>query len=179
MMAQLLSFTAGLVAFVFYMAVFLVLIRLRPGMGWFSLQLAAASIIHVLSSILFSYLLKSFLYWHALGVFSVGWFCFFTLSTAIYVSISARILRTIHKYPGQSLPLEDIFRVCVREPFRERAEFLVASGLAQKGEIGYRITDAGDKNARRVHSLRRLFGMEESGLYSLAEGLKDDKRRKK
>jgi hypothetical protein len=179
MTAQLLSFAAGLVAFVFYVTVFLVIMRFRPGTGWFSLQVAAASIIHILSSMLFSYFLKGFLYWYALGVFSVGWFCFFTFSTAIYVSISARILRTIYKYPGQSLPLEDVFRVCVSEPFRERAEFLVGSGLAQKGEIGYKITDAGVKNALLVLSLRRLFGMEEAGLYALPKGLKHEKRRSK
>jgi hypothetical protein len=101
------------------------------------------------------------------GIFWVGWFVFFTLSTAIYLSISARILRTIYKGSGQSLLLEDVFKVCVREPYRERADFLAASGLAQKGEFGYRITASGDKIARRVYSLRRFFGMEESGLYSL------------
>lgn len=178
MTAQLLSFVAGLVAFIFYVAVFLVLKRLRPGIGWLTLQVASAGVIHVFSSILFSFLLEGFLYWYALGIFFVGWFCFFTLSTAIYVSISARILRTIYKSPDQSLLLEDVFRVCVREPFRERAEFLAASDLAEKGEIGYRITAAGDKNARRVHSLRRFFGMKESsGLYSLNVGPKNEKRK--
>lgn len=105
------------------------------------------------------------MYWHSLAVFLVGWFCFFTLSTAVYVSISARILRAISRQPDQSLPVNEIFRVCVREPFRERAEFLVASGLAQKGPIGYRITVRGEKNASRVRAMRSVFGMDGSGLY--------------
>jgi hypothetical protein len=114
-----------------------------------------------------------------LGVFSVCWFCFFTLSTAIYVSISARILRTIYKQPDQSIHVDDIFRDCIRKPFQERAEFLVASGLAQKGKVGFRITNTGDKSARRLLAMRHFFGMEGSGLYSLARGKKTETRMKK
>lgn len=179
MISQVLSFIAGLAALVFYMGVFLVLMRLQLRIGWFALQIITGIIIHVLSSLLFYYLLQGFLYWYALGIFSVGWFCFFTLSTAIYVSISARILRIINKQPGQSLPLDDIFQVCIREPFSERAEFLVSSGFAQKGANRYRITDIGDKNARRVKWMRLFFGMEGSGLYAVAKEVVNRKGERK
>jgi hypothetical protein len=179
MISQILSFIAGFAALVLYMGVFLALMRLRLRIGWFALQIICGIIIHVLSSLFFYYILQGFLYWYALGIFSVGWFCFFTLGTAIYVSISARILRTINKQPGQSLPLDDIFQVCIREPFNDRAEFLVASGLAQKGANGYRITDIGEKNARRVQWMRLFFGMEGSGLYVVAKEVGNGKREMK
>jgi len=172
MIAQLYSFATGLVAFIFYTVVFLILMRLRLKVGWVTLQVFVGGIIHILSSMLSFYFVNDFLYWYALGVFSVCWFCFFTLSTAVYVSISARILRTINNNHDQSSSLDDIFRVCIRQPFQERAEFLVASGLAQKGKFGFRITDTGGKNARSLQALRRFFGMEGSGLYSLDRGIK-------
>jgi hypothetical protein len=179
MSAQLDSFAIGLVAFIFYIVVFLVLMRLRLRIGWVALQAAAAVLIHILSSILAFNMVNGFLYWHALGVFSVCWFCFFTLSTAVYVSISARILRTINRQPDLSISVDEIFRVCIRRPFQERAEFLAASGQAQKGDFGYKITEAGDRNARRLKAMRDFLGMEGSGLYSLAGGKQMETRTKK
>jgi hypothetical protein len=179
MIAQLYSFVVGAVAFIFYIVVFLILMRLRLRIGWVTLQATSGIIIYILSTILALYLINGFLCWYALGIFSVGWFCFFTLSTAVYVSISARILRTINKQPDQSMPLDDIFRVCIRKPFQERAEFLFVSGFSQKGKFGFRITDTGYKNAKRLQAMRRLFGMEGSGLYSSTGGTKMETRAKK
>src|SRR6266540_36407 len=103
MLAQLLSFAAGLFAFILYATVFLILMRLKLKVDWFALQFIAGSIVHIISSIFFFYVLNGFFYWYALGVFSFCWFLFFTLSTAIYVSILARILLTIKKKPTRSL----------------------------------------------------------------------------
>jgi hypothetical protein len=179
MIAQLYSFAVGALAFIFYTIVFLILMRLRLRIGWVTLQASSGIIIYILFSILSLYFINGFLFWYALGVFLVGWFCFFTLSTAIYVSISARILRTINKQPDLSFSLDGIFRLCIRKPFQKRADFLVFSGLAQKGEFGFRITDTGYKNARRLQAMRRLFGMEGSGLYSSTGGIKMETRAKK
>ena len=172
MLIQLLSFAAGLVAFIIYIVVFLVLMRFQLKVDWFTLQLIIGSLIHVISSVFFFYIMKGFLYWYALGIFSVCWFCFFTLSTAIYVSISANILRTINRQPEHALSLDEIFNLCIRKPFETRAEFLVVSKLAQKRETGYRISAAGKKNAQRVRAIRHFLGMEGSGLYSSVEVVK-------
>jgi hypothetical protein len=170
MISQFMSLLSGLVALIIYMAIFLGLMRLQRRLGWFTLQIILGISIHVLSALLSSLFLQEYVYWYAVGIYSVGWFFFFVLSTAIYVSISARILRTITHQPGASLPLEEIYQRCIREPYRERAEILTESGLAQKGDIGYKITDAGRKTARRVQWMRRVFGMEGSGLYGGRKG---------
>lgn len=179
MTAQLYSFAVGLVTFLLYAVVFLILMRLHFKIGWVALQVIAATVIHILSSVFASNMINGFLYWYALGVFAVCWFFFFTLSTAIYVSISARILRTISKQPDQSISLDDVFRLCILKPFQERAEFLVNSGLAQKGKTGFRITDTGAKSARRLLAMRDFFGMEGSGLYSLDRSIKTETKVKK
>ena len=166
MSIQLLSFAAGFAAFVLYVVLFLILMRFRLGMGWFGLQIVSGILVHILASILFFSMLDGFLYWYALGVFSVCWFFFFMLSTAIYVSVSARVLRTIDQQPAQALMLDEIYDICIRQQFEERIEFLVASGLAQKKESGFRITAQGYKNAQRLLSMRQFWGMEGSGLYS-------------
>ena len=63
------------------------------------------------------------------------------------------------------MTMDDVFTRCVATPFEGRAEFLVASRLAQKGNIGYRITSHGAQNARRVQWLRTVFVMDGAGLY--------------
>jgi hypothetical protein len=77
------------------------------------------------------------------------------------------------------VPIDDVFIVCIYEPFKERAESLVASGLARKRANGYRITETGDKNARRVQLMRRYFGIEGAGLYAVAKEARNGKRRMK
>jgi hypothetical protein len=163
---QVLSFAGGFLAFVIFATAFLVLKRLKVKMGWFALQIVVGGSVHVLSTILFLLLWKGFIYWYALGVFAVLWFCFFTLSTAVYVSVSANILRTIRSSPGQSLTVDQIFKMCVQKPFEERAIFLQESGLVKEGRIGFKVTEAGIKNARFVHFMRHLLGLDGSGLYS-------------
>jgi hypothetical protein len=169
MLIQFLSFGTGLVAFFFYAAIFLFLMRLHLKIDWFVLQIVIGSVVHVFSSVFFYYTVHGFLYWYALGVFSVCWFFFFTLSTAIYVSISAKMLRTIDEQPEHALSIDDIFNICIRQPFEARVKFLITSKQVKRGEIGYRITDIGAKNALRVQAMRRFWGMAGSGLYSLVE----------
>jgi len=169
MIIQLVSFAAGLIAFIFYVLIFLVLMRFQLKVDWFVLQLVIGSLIHIISSAFFYFAIKGFLYWYALGIFSFSWLVFFTLCTAIYVSISANILRTINIQPQHALSIDEIFNYCIRNPFEIRAEFLVFSKLAQKGKVGYRITTSGNKNARVIQAMRRLLGMEGSGLYTSVE----------
>jgi hypothetical protein len=153
-------------ALVIYFAAFLVVIHTRLRLGWFAWQLMLGLAIHAASVIVAYQALNGFLYWYALGSFAVGWFMFFTLSTAVYVSVSARILRALGTRPGNSLAVAEVYRACIRKPFEERAEFLVAAGLAEKGPHGYRITSRGRQSARRVQLLRTVFAMDGAGMYA-------------
>jgi len=166
MNAQFLSFAAGFIGFVLYVMIFLLLVRIRGKVEWFKLQVVSASIVHVVSSVFLIVFFDGFLYWYAFGLFSVCWFSFFTLSTAIYVSVSARVLRIIDTQPEHAISVNVIYDICVRPQFEERIEFLVASGLAEKRDNGFRITNQGYRSARRLMSMRQFWGMDGSGLYS-------------
>ncbi len=140
------------------------------------MQLVIGIIVHVVSSVFSYYAVNGFLYWYALGFFSVSWFLFFALSTAIYVSISANILRTIDEQPNHTLSIDDIFNICIRQPFETRIEYLINSKQVVRGKIGYKITDIGVKNAGHVHTARQFFRMDGSGLYSSVEERKKEPR---
>ena len=165
MIFQLLSFGAGFLTVVIYVVIFLILMRLLHNPGWFRLQVLVGGLVHLISTMCFLYIIPDFQYWYSLGAFSVVWFAFFTFSTAIYVSISARILRTLAEAPDACMNMEDIFTVCVQKPFSERALFFVTTGMVKITEGKYRITEKGHHAALRVLALRKLFGMQSSGLY--------------
>jgi energy-coupling factor transporter transmembrane protein EcfT len=133
--------------------------------GWFLLQVMVGAVVHLVATILFVFCLPGFHYWYSLGVFSVGWFVFFTFSTAIYVSISARILRTLDQCPGRTMTVEEIFDVSVKRPFEERADFFVKTGMVTLDNGKYQITKKGCDSASRILQMRKILGMDGSGLY--------------
>lgn len=166
MMHQLISFGSGLLAFIFYVIAFLILMRFRGGLSWLHLEFLVGLGTHVLSSIVFFYMIPGFLYWYALGVFSVAWVAFFVFSTAIYVSISALILRTIDEQPNRSKSIDDIYNECIKKPFQFRASFFIQTGLIELCDDKYQVTDKGRKAAEKILSLREFLGMQEGcGLY--------------
>jgi hypothetical protein len=170
----LLSFIAGLLAFTGYIAAYLVILRLRLKIGWLYLQIVVGGVIHIASTLLYAFLLEGFLYWYALGIFAVGWLCFFVLSIAVYVSISANILRKIYKSPKHAMTIKRIYEICGKQPFKERAEFLVGTGQVEQGKAGYQITSTGERNVKIVRMMRRILGLDGSGIYSKDETLKMD-----
>ncbi len=172
MLPRLLSFAAGMLTFVGYVVAFLVIRRLRPRIGWFALQIITGGAIHIISTILCLFLLKGFVYWYALGIFAVGWFCFFTLSTAVYVSISAKILCTIYKTSNRAMTTDEIFEICIQHPFVKRVKFLLAASQIRKGKTGYQITSTGEKNVKVIRAMRKILNLDGSGIYSREETMK-------
>lgn len=166
MNSELLSFAAGLAALIAYGAVFLIFVRLFSSSHWFSLQVLLGALVHLVFTALFFIYLPEFYYWHSLGIFSVGWFLFFTFSTAIYVSISARILRQLSSSPNQTMGTVEIFEKCISPPFELRANFLVKNGLAELRDGKYSITPKGRLSAEGISSMRRFFNMDMGGLYT-------------
>lgn len=164
-MSQFSSFGAGFVSLVSYVVVFLIFVRFFTSAHWFTLQVVLGGIVHLLSTAFFFVYWPDFRYWHSLGLFAVGWFLFFTFSTAIYVSISARILRRLFESPGQTMSTEEIFNKCIRPPFELRAHFLVKNGLAEIKDGKFIITTQGRRSAKRISAMRRLFDMDMGGLY--------------
>ena len=169
LLPQLQSYISGLVFFVVYVILFLFFMQLRPKTGWLGVQIVVAGIILISGSIYLILNGTEFMFWYVLGIFGVCWFLFFLLSTAVYVSVSARILRMIYRNPAHSMPVDEIYKTCIYFPFFERVKFFIDSGFVQKGTGGYRITKAGQTNANRINTLRHILGMEGTGLYSVME----------
>lgn len=172
---QIASFGLGGVSFILYIAVFLVAMRFRGKLSWLHLQVLSAFLVHLVSTALFFYAVPGFLYWYSLAVFAVAWFAFFLFSTAIYVSISALILRTLDEQNGHSMELDGIYEDCIRKPFRFRASFFAEAGLVELQSGRYRITGKGRKTAEKILSLRDFLGMQDGcGLYDTASSAEPD-----
>jgi len=163
---QIASFVLGFASFLFYVLLFLVCMRLRGKFSWLHLQVAFAFPTHLFSTALFFYAVPGFLYWYSLSIFAIAWFAFFLFSTAIYVSISALILRTIDEQPDQSMKIDDIYNECIKKPFQFRTSFFIQTGLIELCDDKYQVTDKGKKAAEKILSLREFLGMQDGcGLY--------------
>ncbi len=103
-------------------------------------------------------------YWHGAAVFggvSAGYVFAFS---AVYKSVSLRILAQTIKAGGQ-LNVEEVESRLIRPEFLDRVGILAAAGLVSASANAYRIAAAGLTLAGRLRALQRLFGVSRSGLY--------------
>ena len=100
------------------------------------------------------------------GFAAVVWLFAFS---AVYKSVSLRILAQLAREPGGALPLDTVTADYVLPEFEARVSVLVAMGCAVASGTGYALTAKGAATARRVRAVQRLYGIDRSGLYGGAE----------
>ena len=100
------------------------------------------------------------------------------MTSVFSASVSVGIIIQLLESPSQRLPLSEIFHRCVSIPFRERAEFLIRSGLVIKVNDRYEITKAGVTAVRFFQKFQNLFGMTSQGFYSSEDSLAELHRKK-
>lgn len=128
-------------------------------------QVALAALVHAMVAIVLATagILDS--YWHYAAAFSLGFMVYLFGFSALYKSISLRILVDIDSQPGGIASLDDIFKRVVMRSFKQRAEALVALGAVERVGSRYAVTDAGRRTAQRIEKLRKLIGCEGGGIY--------------
>jgi len=169
-----LSYLIGALGFVVYALLFMFLLRLRLRLGWFLLELVLGVLVHALTSALGLFWITGFSYWYNLSLYAFLWFCFFFVSSIYSVSVTLGIIRYLYDKPNHSASLEEIYEYCIEAPFKERAEFLVNTGQAQKMDRCYVSTIAGKQTVQRMRRINKMLGMEISGFYTPLKGDLED-----
>jgi hypothetical protein len=120
---------------------------------------------HVLGVALTAQVAGPFAYWPAAAVSGFLAVCWLFAFSAVYKSVSLRILTQLDRTPGHATSLETITEEYVRPEFEARAALLVRMGHAEESDEGYAATAAGNDAARRVETIRRACGVEGNGMY--------------
>jgi hypothetical protein len=120
---------------------------------------------HVLGVALAAQVAGPFAYWPAAAVSGFLAVCWLFAFSAVYKSVSLRILTQLDRAPGHAMPLEAIMEEHVRPEFEARVALLVKMGHATATDEGYAATASGNDTARRIEVVRRACGVSGSGLY--------------
>ena len=159
------SLLVGLLCFALHVAVTLVWLRLPGRTSPVARHAVSALGTNVVVVALAAYRIGSFAYWPAAAVSGFGAVCWLFAFSAVYKSVSLRILTQLDRVPDGALPLDAITKEHVRPEFAARAMVLVKMNCVEEAEDGYVVTEKGTGMACRVGTLKRICGVGESGLY--------------
>ena len=135
----------GLVCFALHVAVSLVWLRLPGGLSPVARHAISALATHVVGVVTAGWLGVAFAYWPAAAVSGFCAVCWLFAYSAVYKSVSLRILAELERSPDRALPLETITDEYVRPEFESRVVVLVRMGCAEDVEDGYAITSKGNR----------------------------------
>jgi hypothetical protein len=159
------SLLVGLGCFVLHAVVTLVWLRLPGRTPPVARHAVSALATHTIGVALAAQLAGPFGYWPAAAVSGFCAVCWLFAFSAVYKSVSLRILTELDRAPSHAMPLVTITEEYVRPEFETRVALLVKMGHAEESDEGYAATAAGNDAARRVETIRRACGVEGNGLY--------------
>ena len=167
------SFAVGLVAVIVFALLAPVLQRLARVRAWplapVILLLIAAVASHGLGVVLGIVIVPQFQYWDAASIFAFCVMGYVFAFGAVYKSVSLEILLDLSARPERKGPLSEIVEQQVPSLFQGRIEILLDGGLVEQVDTRFAPTAAGRKMATRVGSLRRVFGIGDTGLYDFPD----------
>ncbi len=161
----MIALLVGLCCFLLHAAVTLCWLRLPGRVSPVARHGVSAIGTHVLGIVWGAQLIGPFAYWPAAAVSGFGAVCWLFAFSAVYKSVSLRILTQLARTPGNALSLESITGEHVRPEFAARVAVLVRMGCAEETAEGYTITGKGSETARRIALIQRACGIEQSGMY--------------
>jgi hypothetical protein len=160
------SFLVGLVAFLIYVSIFIVLLRLKWRLGWLYSEIFTGIAVHLLSSVTGFIWIQDFSYWYNASLYAFLWFCFFFVTSIYSVSVTVGVIRYLFQQPGYVASNEDIYQHCIVSTFMERSEFLAKNKQVQKKDGGYIISFSGRRTVNNLVLVQKILGMESQGFYS-------------
>lgn len=164
------SLTAGVLALLLHMLLVPLVLRLFRTLAPVLLHLASGLLVHLVQVIVMWWAgtagsHEPLPYWHGTAVLGAGAIGYLFVFSAVYKSVSLRILDCLVTHGGDRARLRDIVTEVVAPETRSRMRLLVEMGLAAEEGGRYRTTGQGRKTAARLQTLRRVFGIRDSGLY--------------
>ncbi len=159
----------GLSCFAAHVTATLVWLRIRRGPSPVVRHAVSALGTHILGVIVAANLAEAFAYWPVAAVSGFGAVCWLFAFSAVYKSVSLRILTELDHTPGNALPFEVIARDYVQPEFEARVAVLMKMDCAVEVVDRYAATATGNATARRIVVIQRACGISSSGLYESAE----------
>ncbi len=159
------SFAVGALGLVAFLLLGLVLLRLPGKMAPVSRLLLLGLAVHALGTLLAAGLLAGVTYWHGAALYWLGFNVALFGFSAVYKSVSLRILTELAVQPGGTLPLADVVAAHVRPCFTARTTLLLEAGLTREEGGRFALTANGRRTAARCGRVQRCFGVQRSGLY--------------
>ncbi len=167
MNASNMGIVVGLVAFALHCSVSILWLRVRSARPAPVVRHIVSAIgCHIFVVLAFCINDGKFAYWPAFAVFgflAITWLFAFS---AVYKSVSLRILSQLHAAGEMGLRLATISQDYVEPEFANRIAVLLKMGLVEERTEGYSITESGQRFARRWRRVQRIFGIARSGLYT-------------
>ncbi len=114
-----------------------------------------------------AYFLNEFEFWTAGSLISLLGVCHLFVFSAVYKSVSLRMLGVLADQPGGRMHVAELVEQVARPSVEERMDVLVDMGLAEKDGDGlFHATAQGIRTDARLARLQHHFGIRSSGLYS-------------
>lgn len=161
------SYYVGIILFCLHAILVLIWLRilsLEPVV----IHILDAILIHVAGFIIAGMLYPGLPYWQGAALYVFCSLAYLYGYSAFYTSVSLSILNELWMAPAHRLDTDVIFERFIKKSFSERVEMLVQSGQAERTTSGCQITPQGHKSASLIRAVqRRLFGIENSGIYTL------------
>lgn len=167
----------GLCCFLLHAATTLVWLRLPARMSPVARHAISAIGTHVFGVALAAFAVGPFAYWPAAAVSAFGAVCWLFAFSAVYKSVSLRILTELDHAPHGVIPLDAITEEHVRPEFAARIAVLMKMGCVEETEDGFVITEQGTEMARRIGFVRRICGVAGSGMYGDSANAECEQRR--
>lgn len=174
MTPALLSLLVGCGCATAHVALTLVLLRLPGRVSPVARHAASAAVTHAAGVVLAAVVLGPLPYWPAAAAAGFGAVCGLFAFSAVYKSVSLRILSRLAAAEGNRLPFDVVTADYVLPEFTARIGVLQAMGCAAADGDGFALTPKGRATADRITAVQRLCGIERSGLY----GSPDDTARR-
>jgi len=167
MNASHMGLLVGVVAFGLHFVLSILWLRVRVARPAPVLRhIISAIICHTIAVLAFCINDLHFAYWSAFAVFgflAIAWLFAFS---AVYKSVSLRILTQLHTAGEVGLSFATITDDYVEPEFANRIAVLLRMGLVVEHAEGYSISVSGKRFARRWRWVQRICGIARSGLYT-------------
>ncbi|HVL11289.1 MAG TPA: hypothetical protein VM529_01905 [Gemmata sp.] len=165
------SLLVGLGCFALHAVVTLVWLRLSGRTSPVARHAASSLATHALGVASAAQFVGPFAYWPAAAVSGFLAVCWLFAFSAVYKSVSLRILTQLDCTPGHAMPMEAVTEDYVRPEFATRASLLVTMGCATEADGAFEVTEKGTATARRIAGIQHACGIAASGLYGEATDL--------
>lgn len=104
-------------------------------------------------------------FWHGSAVIGCGAIGYLFAFSAVYKSVSLRMLLELVAVEGGSVHPDKISMNIVRGGFADRIRVLVEMGYVVKEDGDYTLAEGGRRFVERFKRLQSFFGIDESGFY--------------